>query len=60
MPALKTSPKRFNSLYGAGHAAQLAKNDAAAKKYYQELVDMVGDGAQRPELADVKQYLAKK
>jgi tetratricopeptide (TPR) repeat protein len=58
--ALKTSPRRFNSLYGAGHAAELAKNAGAAKKYYQELVDMVGDGAQRPEATEAKKYLAKK
>ena len=59
--ALKTSPKRFNALYGAGHAAQLANKDAVARTYYQELIDVTASGgSQRPELAEARAFLAKK
>ena len=38
--ALADSPKRFNSLLGAGQAAEAARKPEAATKYYAELVQM--------------------
>ncbi|HEY6303744.1 MAG TPA: hypothetical protein VIX14_11820 [Terriglobales bacterium] len=32
---LKLSPNRFNSLYGAGRAAEMAQNSGEANAYYQ-------------------------
>lgn len=38
--ALKRSPRRFNSLYGAARAAELSGDEATAKKYYENLVEV--------------------
>jgi hypothetical protein len=35
---LKIEPRRFNSLYGAGHAAQLTGNRDTSQKYFRELL----------------------
>jgi tetratricopeptide (TPR) repeat protein len=37
---LKIAPKRFNALYGAATAADAARNDTAADKYFRELIDV--------------------
>ena len=58
--ALVESPNRFDSLYGAAQAAQLSGNAATARKYYEKLVEVCGDGADRPELAQARTELAKK
>jgi tetratricopeptide (TPR) repeat protein len=58
--ALKDSPNRFDALYGAGHAAQAAGNAAAAQSFYAKLAAISGPGADRPELAETKSYLARK
>jgi tetratricopeptide (TPR) repeat protein len=50
LSVLKVSPNRFNSLYGAGRAADQAGNVAAAKQYFTRLRRMCGSGADRPEL----------
>jgi len=58
--ALKRSPNRFNSLYGAGRAAEAARNPAAARTYYAKLVEVCADGeAGRGELRHAKAFLAK-
>ena len=38
--ALQRSPGRFNSLYGAAHAAELSGNQDKAKNYYKMLVNL--------------------
>jgi tetratricopeptide (TPR) repeat protein len=38
--SLERSPGRFNSLYGAGRAAELSGNQEKAEMYYQMLVDV--------------------
>jgi hypothetical protein len=35
---LKHEPKRFRTLYGAAHAAQLAGDTVASRKYFDELL----------------------
>jgi hypothetical protein len=57
--ALKESPNRFDALYGAAHAAQAAGNSAAAQSFYSKLAEISGPGADRPELAETKSYLAR-
>ncbi|MGH9727398.1 MAG: hypothetical protein ACRD33_00515 [Candidatus Acidiferrales bacterium] len=58
--ALVESPNRFDSLYGAAQAAQLSGSAATARKYYAKLVEICGDGADRPELQEARTELAKK
>ena len=56
--ALKYSPNRFDSLYGAGHAAQLAGDSAAANAYFTKLMEISAPTADRAELSEAKSYLA--
>jgi tetratricopeptide (TPR) repeat protein len=56
--ALKNSPNRFDSLYGAGHAAQLAGDTAAANLYFTKLMEISAPTADRAELVEVKAHLA--
>lgn len=56
--ALIRSPRRFNSLYGAGRANALMGNPDKAKTYYAELVEIcAGAGDERPKLAEARKYL---
>lgn len=58
--SLKIARKRFNSLYGAGRAAELAGRDELARKYYAQLVEQCHDATtRRPELAIAKAYLSQ-
>ena len=47
---LKMSPNRFNDLYGAAAAAQMAGESAKAKNYYSKLRENCPPAADRPEL----------
>jgi tetratricopeptide (TPR) repeat protein len=58
--SLKTDPNRFNGLYGAGRAAELAKQPEKARTYYAQLLKNCGGTAERPELAKVRTELAEK
>ena len=56
---LKISPKRFDALYGAGHAAELAGKHDDETRYYSELLKLcAGSSSDRPELAHAKTFLA--
>jgi tetratricopeptide (TPR) repeat protein len=55
--ALKTSPKRFDSLYGAGHAAQLAGDSANARAYFAKLTEISAPSADRAEISEAKTFL---
>ena len=55
--ALKESPNRFDSLYGAGHAAQLAGNSANARAYFAKLTEISAPAADRAELSEAKSFL---
>ncbi len=47
----KKEPNRFLALYGAGKAAEEAKQKSKAKGYYKQLVEICKDaGTERPEL----------
>jgi len=58
--ALKISPKRFDSLYGAARAAESAGNAREAREYYSQLAKIAAPGADRPELQEIKVNLAEK
>jgi tetratricopeptide (TPR) repeat protein len=48
---LERSTNRFNSLYGAGRAAELAGNKGEAAEYYQKLLEIAADAdTERPQL----------
>jgi len=57
--ALKNSPNRFDALYGAGHAAQIAADSAAANAYFTKLMEISAPTADRAELNEAKSYLAR-
>jgi tetratricopeptide (TPR) repeat protein len=56
---LKVSPNRFNSLYGAGRAAEQGNNPSKAAAYYQQLLKACATGtSNRAELAHAKEFLS--
>ena len=59
--ALRVTPNRFNGIYGAARAAELAGDRDKAKDYYAQLLALSknADG-QRPELSQAKAFLASK
>lgn len=58
--ALEESPNRFDSLYGAAQAAQLAGRTTEARSYLAQLVKTCAPDADRPELTAARTELAKK
>jgi tetratricopeptide (TPR) repeat protein len=58
--ALSTTPNRFNSLYGAGRAAELAGNSTKAKTYYTKLTDICKDtDSDRSALITAREFLQR-
>ena len=59
--SLKTDPNRFNGLYGAGRAAELAEEPGVAAGYYQQLLDNChqGEGSDRTELNHARKFIAQ-
>jgi tetratricopeptide (TPR) repeat protein len=58
--ALKTDPNRFNGLYGAAQAAEMAKQPEKARTYYSQLIKNCGPSAERPELSHARTEVAEK
>jgi len=58
---LKFNPNRFNGLYGAARAAELAGKSEKSNTYYAQLVHVcAGSNSDRPELSRAKALLAQK
>ena len=57
---LKNSPNRFDGLLGAARSAQATGDTGGAQSFYAKLAQVCGAGADRPELAEAKTYLAQK
>ncbi|PYP86664.1 MAG: hypothetical protein DMG65_18420 [Candidatus Angelobacter sp. Gp1-AA117] len=55
---LKDARNRFNSLYGAGRAAELAGKEDKARQYYATLIKVTAPQSDRPEIQQAKTYLA--
>ncbi len=56
--ALQRNPNRFNSIFGAGKAAEKAGNLEQAKIYYNQLIDLVGkQSSSRPEIQHARNFL---
>jgi tetratricopeptide (TPR) repeat protein len=59
--SFKSTPQRFNGLYGAARGAQQTGDHIAAKKYYQQLMQLVrGTDSDRPEINEAKVFLARR
>jgi tetratricopeptide (TPR) repeat protein len=56
---LQKSPNRFNSLYGAGVAAEKSGSMDKAGFYYKQLASMVNPNSNRPELLVARTFLKK-
>jgi len=54
---LQRSPNRFNALYGAARAAQMAGQREKARQYYSALVAVSDPVSARPELRTARSYL---
>lgn len=55
---LKRSPNRFNSLYGAGRAAELVGDKKKAAAYYQKLLKVTAQAnTERPRLQNAVRFL---
>jgi tetratricopeptide (TPR) repeat protein len=57
--ALERSANRFNSLYGAGRAAELGGNKRKATFYYKTLVEMTANDTERERFQEVRVFLAE-
>lgn len=59
--SLKTDPNRFNGLFGAGRAAELARQPEKAAGYFAQLLKNCGSplNSPRPELAHARTFLAE-
>jgi len=58
---LKFNPNRFNGLYGAARAAEMAGKSDKSNSYYAQLVKTcAGSDSDRPELSRAKALLAQK
>jgi tetratricopeptide (TPR) repeat protein len=58
---LKIAPRRFNSLAGAGRAAERAGQREVARRYYAELLALAGAGeGKRPAIAEARAFLEKR
>ena len=55
---LVEAPNRFDALLGAAQASQAAGDTHAAQNYYSQLLKIADPAADRPELKEVKSYLA--
>jgi tetratricopeptide (TPR) repeat protein len=55
---LKLNPRRLNSLYGAGLAAEKAGDRAGARAHYRALVEMAAADATRAEVVQARAFLA--
>jgi tetratricopeptide (TPR) repeat protein len=57
---LKLSSNRFNSLYGAAHAAELSNQHSKAADYYEQLTKVCESGnSTRPELAHARSFVSQ-
>lgn len=57
--SLRSAPNRFNGLYGAARAAQLAADQKKAKTYYAKLVALCRQAdSSRPEIEEAKAFLS--
>jgi len=57
--SLELYPRRFNSLLGAARAARASGDHEAARTYYQELLEVGGDGTREHVLEEARAFLER-
>jgi len=57
---LQNAPNRFDSLLGAGRAAQASGDANGAQTFYAKLMEVCPPDADRPELAEAKMFKSRK
>ncbi|HJU64512.1 MAG TPA: tetratricopeptide repeat protein [Gemmatimonadaceae bacterium] len=57
--SLELYPRRFNSLLGAARAARAAGDDARARGFYQQLLEVAGNGTRQPALSEARTFVAR-
>lgn len=58
--SMELYPKRFNGLLGAARAARELGDEALARAFYQELLQVAGGGTRQPALKEAQDYLAQR
>jgi tetratricopeptide (TPR) repeat protein len=58
--SMELYPKRFNSLLGAARAARALGNEAAARRYYQELLLVADGGTRQAALKEARVAVGKR
>jgi tetratricopeptide (TPR) repeat protein len=58
--SLELYPRRFNSLLGAARAARASDDAAAARTFYQELLEVAAGGMRQPALKEATDYVARR
>jgi tetratricopeptide (TPR) repeat protein len=54
---LRSSPNRFNAIYGVGRAAEICRDPKKAKKLYSQLLQLCGHAdTQRLELQNARAF----
>ena len=53
-------PRRFNSLLGAARAAHTLGEPVAARRFYQQLVDIASGGTRTADLDEARHFLSRK
>ena len=51
-------PERFRGYHGAAQAAAQSGDKAKARRYFARLVELAGQSAARPEVAEARAFLA--
>jgi len=57
--SMESYPRRFNSLLGAARAARALGDDALARTYYRELLDVAPGGTREPALKEARDFVAR-
>jgi hypothetical protein len=57
--SLRGAPNRFNSLFGAAHAAELSQNTERARTLYATLIAQCIGDSPRPELVQARKFIGE-
>jgi tetratricopeptide (TPR) repeat protein len=58
--SLELYPRRFNSLLGAARAARAVGNEASARRFYKELLEVAAGGTRQPALKEAQDTVGKR
>ena len=59
--SFRSTPNRFQGLYGAARAAKLAGNNMRARLYYAKLLELARDAdSPRPEIAEAREFISSR